>query len=330
MISKINKKILVYGFYYKNNIGDNLFIDAFKYLFPDVEFLFVSKITLSNLTSDISTVFIGGGSFLNAPIDINTEIFNLLKTKNILYIGVGGETNIHQTHNTLLSLAKLIVIRTPNHLDKIKLINKNVIYAQDLVYSLSNILNKQNKSKIDKSVLILPNAYNIPNNTSPHWSHLAFSVFKSEFSQFLDNLIENNYKINFFPMSTNNIIDDNWAAIHIISSMKNRNNSFLIKEQYNDIQSLIDLFSKYEVIITQRFHGIVLADMALTPCISIYHHDKLLTNTNISMPYYGFSKQSIIDNFNQSSLKTNNYLLDNSSFLILKDKVNKIIGIPSK
>ena len=37
--------IAVYGYYYKNNIGDQLFIEAFKELFPKYNFTFVNHLT---------------------------------------------------------------------------------------------------------------------------------------------------------------------------------------------------------------------------------------------------------------------------------------------
>ena len=63
------KKILVYGFYFKGNLGDDLFVDAFKALFPAFNFTFVDQISISDL-QDVDAVFIGGGSFLGDPINI--------------------------------------------------------------------------------------------------------------------------------------------------------------------------------------------------------------------------------------------------------------------
>src|ERR1019366_2724378 len=69
--------ILVLGFYGKQNAGDNLFIDAFKFLFPEQCFKFVDCINHNDLLNT-STVFIGGGSFLDTDPAVDEDCFELL------------------------------------------------------------------------------------------------------------------------------------------------------------------------------------------------------------------------------------------------------------
>jgi len=79
--------IVVYGFYHKNNIGDELFKEAFQQLFHSNNFTFIDHITISNI-KDFDVVFIGGGSFLDSPLVIEEDALNLLKSKQIFYLGV--------------------------------------------------------------------------------------------------------------------------------------------------------------------------------------------------------------------------------------------------
>lgn len=296
-------KILVYGWYHQLNIGDELFISAFRKLFPDYEFVFENNIKLQDL-QDIDAVFFGGGSFLLAAPIITTEALAKIKTMPIFYLGVGVEADIHPVHMTLISLAKMIATRSSDQVDRLKQLNPNVMWIPDLVYSLQSQIQKS--EKINRSVLILPNISVVPHHMDPYWKHTSWLHFKSEFAQFLDVLVEGGFKIDFLSMCQGNKDNDDWAASEIIGHMGHRN-KLLLDEQPVGIEQVTKLISKYNVVITQRFHGIVLAEMTKTPYMAIHHHDKLkLTkpNSGAFLSYYSSSKQNLFDKFN-STFKLN-------------------------
>jgi polysaccharide pyruvyl transferase WcaK-like protein len=289
----ITKNILVYGFYFKDNLGDDLFIEAFKSLFPNYNFIFVDHIKTEFL-QNIDAVFIGGGSFLGQPLPIENMSWEILKSKKIFYIGVGAETDFHQDHLQLMVLAQLIAIRSNVNFDKVKIINSNTIVIPDLVYSL---VSEHSKYKIKKSVLILPNISVVPTWDDAHWKHASWEYFKTEFAQLLDILVKDNHTISFLPLCTNIKLNDEWAAAEIISRMTCRNKNFLL-EKRNSLQSITELMSQYDVVITQRYHGIVLAELSKVPYISIYHHDKLKNSRGYNLSYYGLNKDKLIEQFN--------------------------------
>ena len=98
--------------------------------------------------------------------------------------------------------------------------------------------------------------------------------------------------------------------------MKKRNRSMLVTEILNDLPDIINLFSQHSIIFTQRYHGMVLADLCRRPSVSISHHDKLLPE----IPYFGASKQAFHDSINKK------YIKDYSdNFDILKQKVSAIL-----
>jgi polysaccharide pyruvyl transferase WcaK-like protein len=293
LFGEFAKNILVYGWYMHNNIGDDLFIDAFKALFPAYNFIFVDYINTECL-QNINAVFIGGGSFLGEPLPIESAAWETLKSKKIFYIGVGAETDFHQDHLQLMILSKLIAIRSNVNFDKVKEINRNTIIIPDLVYSL---FPKLSKHKIEKSALILPNISVVPTWNDAHWMHASWEYFKTELAQLLDLLIGDAHTINFLPLCTNIKLNDEWAAAEIISRMKYRNKNFLL-EKRNSLQSITELMSQYDVIITQRYHGIVLAQMSQVPCLTISHHDKLKNANQNNISYYGLSKDKLREQFN--------------------------------
>lgn len=296
--------ILVYGWYDNHNLGDELFKLAFQKLFPKYRFTFVNYITNNHL-QNCDAIFFGGGSLLDSPIQSEVDKRKLLD-KPILYIGVGLETSIHQDHGMLLSRSKLVASRNDGKISSIKI--------PDLVYSLNDI---EPENLIDNTLLFLPNAFVLPKNTDCNWKFVAWNYFKSEVSQFLDELIEDNWKVKFYPMCRSDEIDDSWAASEIISLMKNRSRSLLIREELSEINSVIEMFSKRSIIFTQRYHGIVLSDLSNRPFVSISHHDKL--ESDIS--YYGVHKKDL-HNLVKSKRNTTSYV---RSFDILKQEVDKII-----
>jgi len=292
----ISFNVLVYGFYGHGNLGDQLFCEAFKTIFPNINFSFSDCITIDKI-KDASAIFIGGGSFLYNNIEMSQECLNILRTKKIFYVGVGAETDIHPAHQDLMRIARLVALRSSAGAEKVRELNSNVMIIPDIVYSLKM---GQSEKKKPKSVLVLPNIHAVPQNTDAHWKHNSWEHFKFEFSQFLDFIVEDGFTVNFFSMCNNNKHSDDWTAYEIISNMKYRDGNSLIKARSSDIKDICKLFSKYDTIITQRFHGIILSEITRVPYMSIYHHDKLMRssiNEGIFVSMYAISKRLLIDQF---------------------------------
>lgn len=295
-------KVLVFGWYDHGNLGDQLFIDAFKELFPDHNFVFTDHITPALLTG-IEAVFIGGGSLIDQEPDITYEAQEILSKLPVLYIGIGSETEINSTHFSLMRRAKLIAVRTSANIDKIKQLNSNTIVIPDLVYSIAHKISKG--SKIPKSVLYMPNSSIVPNWNDAHWKHSAWGFFKMEMAQTLDNLIERDYTIQFYPMCYNRQSNDYYAATEIINMMRHKEVDIL--EWADSFLTNHRIFSAYSTIISQRYHGLVLAEMVDTPYISIWHHDKLKEthfNRGQFIPYFETSKASLLKSIEQAEKQT--------------------------
>ena len=320
------KTALIYGWYNKGNIGDQLFIESFRQLFPDFIFTFTDLITVELLKAN-STVIFGGGAFLLQAPQIEDAAQALLEQKSIFYIGVGAETVIHPTHEKLIKLAKLVAIRTPQTLDQVKALNNNTMVIPDIVYSLQEKISKSIAK--NKSVLILPNITVVPKYNDPQWKHAAWGYFKSEFCQFLDHLVDEGFNLHFLSMCSNKVMDDRWAASEIVSHMEHRDSDYFINELPTDLSSLSEEFSKHEIVITQRFHGIVLSEMSRVPYIALYHHDKLnncFPNEGNYLSYYGLTKQNLIEQFNITKRMNYSTLLpiETNIFEILQQSFRKL------
>ncbi len=196
--------ILVYGFYGKEafNVGDLLFKEAFQHLFPNCQFNFVDFLDKKSVI-EAEAIFFGGGSFLYTEPRLENGVLDILLTKKLFYIGVGVE-NIHHIHQKLIKKAQIVAIRNENGLEKAKLLNSRAILIPDLVYSLPANQTFFNK----KSILVIPNIEVVPNRESPHFMHTSWAQFKSEFSQFLDEKINQGYNLTFMSMcSISNLKD---------------------------------------------------------------------------------------------------------------------------
>jgi len=315
-------KVLVYGWYHQLNIGDDLFVEAFQKLFPDFQFVFHNNIN-SRTLEGVDAVFFGGGSFLLSQPVITPAALEELKTKPIFYIGVGVEAEINSVHIELMKIAKLIATRSADQVDKLKNFNPNVMWIPDLVYSLQSSVKAAPKQH--HSVLVMPNICVVPHHLDPHWKHASWNHFKSEFAQFLDVISKDGYRIDFLSMCQGNRDNDDWAAGELISHMTRRG-KFIITEQPTGIEQVTSLISKYSLVITQRFHGIVLSEMTKTPYIALHHHDKLkytYPRNGAFLSYYNCSKQLCIDAFDHTiKMKfTNTLPIESNIFETLVEEV---------
>jgi polysaccharide pyruvyl transferase WcaK-like protein len=284
-------KILVYGFYNNQNIGDDLFECAFKKIFPLYSFKFVTRFTKSDL-ENCDAVFFGGGSFVYSQIDKEVDCWEILKEKKIFYIGIGVESLIHDEHKHLMQSAKLIACRSIEEIDNLKALNKNSFFMNDIVFSLDC---KVSEEKIKNSVLIIPNTSVVPNNSSPHWMHSAWGYFKSEFSQFIDEISQSK-SIYFLPASISQKLNDVGAAHEIVNATSSRTGKVVDAKDFSEKEEIISFISKFETVITQRFHGIVFCEMTGTPYIAIHHHTKLKNSkphSGISLDYYRLKKSDL-------------------------------------
>lgn len=316
------KKVLVYGWYNQNNLGDELFKDAFNNLFPEFEFVFTDYIRVEHL-KNIDAIFIGGGSLVGEPLRLASNVcLDDVKKHKIFYIGVGAETGFHpDTHGKLLPLAQLVALRSSTNFDSIKNENPNTIVINDLVYSLQS-----NKVDVKKpnSVLVIPNILVVPKWNSPHWKHASWEFFKTEFAQYLDDLLDKKYTVDFLPFCVNNSWNDCFVAGELISRLSNIKEKCLL-DKPADLESAVQTISSYQMVITQRYHGAILADIAETPCLTIHHHDKLKNTIGSQLSYYACNKGRLWEETNNLLKNTAILPIDRNIYTSLRQTIIKLL-----
>lgn len=133
-------------------------------------------------------------------------------------------------------------------------------------------------------------------------------------------------------MCQNDSMNDRWAATEIINRMKYRSSKYQLNYDIVEFKELTKFISQHEIVISQRFHGLVLAQLCRVPFLGIHHHDKLKNcppNEGQFFPYYGSYKQGLIDSFESViNLQFTDCLpIERNIFRSLASKVEDILSV---
>lgn len=287
----MKKQILVYGWYGHFNIGDELMAEALRKLLFKHEVKFVNHIKYNDFIN-CDLLIIGGGSFLSFPLKMDKSVWSKLETKPIFYVGVGAETDVHPDHEQCLRIAAGVFVRsTPSN--SFHAIRQNVVKIPDLTHVLGKHRLVERPSR---TILFIPNAQVLPTRISPNWERAAWDYFKSETAQALDELILDGWKVTMAPFCDDVNRRDSWACAELIAHCTERRSiQCLDSTWYGDMtfDAVRSQFESCSIVVTQRFHGAILAQITSTPCVVIHHHDKLAqfeSDEAQLVPYYGVRK----------------------------------------
>jgi len=301
-------KIFVFGWYGRNNLGDEVFKISFQQLWPEFNFTFGNKIPL-NINEQFDALWLGGGSFLDQPLK-NIDIVII----PIYFIGVGVSSIIPTCNRRALDRAKLIICRDNKSIANVP---KDITFtATDLVFARSD-LKPLNLEKTNQITVILNDFLTPVGGTAPDWMSLSYYWFLQEFSKIMDRFISQDYKIKLIPMCINPRIDDR----RIAAAVQGRSTSPYQYDWHLSPLTEIELrteISKSAFVVTQRFHGMVYSIIEQAPCVTICAHDKfnsLAEDLGIpSIDYYGLTDtkfREVLNNVMDSSFDFSEYI-DNS------------------
>lgn len=285
--------VLVYGWYGRGNVGDELMAQALRAIFArtKVQLRFVDRVDEQALQG-CAAVIVGGGSMLHGRPDITDGALAMLTSAHrrpIFYVGVGTETAVDPVHAALAAEARAIFTRSP----RAPAWAPHAIVVPDLV----NLLTVASTGYADDGpVMVIPNVEVVPTWRAPHWSHVAWDRWKDELAQYLDSLVLAQVDVCFMTLCRNPAMDDTWPAHEILARMDRRSTHMRVLQGMPDIDGLVSEMSRCRLVITQRFHGAVVAAMAGVPCVVIDHHDKLRDLHPVnhsSVKYHGATKALI-------------------------------------
>ena len=279
-------KVLVYGWYGHANVGDELMADGLRAILPGHALRFVSRLTKDEL-GKADLLIVGGGSFLYAPLNMEPGVSEVLRYVRVVYAGVGIEGDVHPDHLALMARSPVFARSNGAGVPNVKLI-------PDLVYALGR--GRPAGFSQPKTLLVLPNSETLPSRSSPAYVRPAWEYFKSEFCQFVDEVVSDGWSVTFAPFCDDARRRDSWAASELVGHCDKRHALKQLSPDWVKDGSFATIameYGRHSVVLTQRFHGAVIARATSTPCVVVHHHDKLakLDPRSFSLvPFYGVRK----------------------------------------
>lgn len=285
------KKVLVFGWYGKGNIGDEAFKPAITMLW-DQEFVFTDVMPPVEELSQYKSLILGGGSFTDQPIPCK-GVYNYRKMPiPLAYIGVGIGDFIHPHHLEFMDQAKIIVTRDSESYHLACDAGFSTINAgADLAVVLGHMSNWFPKAAAEKTHIGVALSDSMtPRQRSPIWQYDAHRWFMRECAKSLDDLARH-CPLYFMNFCVNDRETDERPTFELTGKMDRYNYKF--SRMGADTKSVLKNISSSHFLITQRYHGAIFAMMLDVPCILISSHDKMKSLANaaglMTVPYYGFT-----------------------------------------
>jgi hypothetical protein len=303
--------ILFYGWYGKNNLGDDLFEYSFRQLYSCLKIDFTSE--LKDLkTRKYRLLIVGGGNVISDNLGV---ILNEIDRPYEVWSVSFCEKDINS-----IKKARRILVRDTMTLDisKNHEIKDKVVYAPDIVFlNYDRILPPKNRGDL---ISILPNIYFVPSYKDPITKWIEYLRFTCETARFIE---ESEEKFEFVSMQKDGNLDDHVMSYAICgSTIKKRP-----KISNNDWKTF-DLIN-YKAIISTKYHGAILAIMTNTPLVCINAHSKMsgiIKDMNLTeINYYEFSKDCL-----HKKLKEELSCCDSGKYCSIMREIKTKVGVYSE
>lgn len=309
-------KIILYGYYNKNNFGDDLFLFIFEKYFinKNIEYIIVNpnilNVTYNTINEQIDAIFIGGGEIINHYFLI--PLFRYIKyhkNYNIPIYGasIGCEPNIDIKY---INFFDKCIFR-----NKLNFIDYNI--SNDIVFSLPLYININN-------INIKPNTFGF----------YLISTYKDDEYKILKNITQNillNYQIRF-------IVFDNNMDIQIINTLIKdcniTNYEIIISDSYKEL--LFNILNN-EKHLCLRYHAHVICYLYKLQFISVPFTSKTIEFNKLYNITYSYEISNIINLINNQNILFKDIIFDYdildtffTNTHISKNKANNIWAVLSE
>ena len=276
--------ILIIGYYYKHNWGDDLFMYVIKnYILKDDDKYNITFINIADLNikenielyKNIDKVIIGGGDVINNYFlnDDNIDLFQIYFNKKPIYFLSIGLTYYSMTK--VLDIGDYYFMRNEtdyNHICK-RYEDKYCFNIPDIGYNLLQY-NDLISYKPEGNVEIKNIGICIPYT----WiSENVNNMFFDQICEFI-NQLSINYKLHLIPFDTSNNKDNSDIIFNKLIKERlgiNSNINYIIPEDEISVDEMINYFKSMDLIFASRFHSVVLSIITKKPFISIYSTSKI-------------------------------------------------------
>lgn len=312
------KRILIFGYYNRQNWGDDVFEHVFKnHIFKDASKFELTFKNLDGLNTDtdfyktVDVVIIGGGDVINSYF-FDTEKLALFRQffegKPVYFVGVG------LTYPNLINVMDIgdyFFMR--NTTDEKHAKNRySDMYAYsipDLAFNLmeeASLINfnkpERAKKDIKKVGIALPSPW--------------LSSTDKRNDKFLDNIcklaveLSSNHEVHFIPFDTSNNGTSN-SDVKMIKEIQRRlhgqsSNIYYINPNTEldgsfkpiSTQEMIEYFKNLDLVVCGRFHATILSILTHTPFVCVYASQKLSNLRKDMSDIYHYFVELETDNMN--------------------------------
>jgi hypothetical protein len=243
------------GYFYKQNCGDDTFMEVFRYLYQDSphEFIFSQE-----PNTDASLNVYGGGDIINS--------FFIPKPDTVphksITMGVGVP---YEEFGSLLSLFQHNYVRS---LQTAKTYPK-CTFIPDLAFLLAKIWGtyQPNKKEHKKQIgIILPRTYYHPKYIE------IYNQFVNQFATFIRLGIENGFQFVFIPFGINETKpnENDYLIINDITNLLPKDNIVIFHPSQKDyVREIYWKISQMDFTICSRFHAHIFSMIHTIPFISL-------------------------------------------------------------
>lgn len=278
---KLKRKILVIGFYNRNNIGDDSYTATIPKIFKDFTCIFQCSDDILCITSDIDIVIVGGGDVINKYF--MSKIYNLLKnftgpvyafSVGIPYVSSGVE---------YLDIFDHIFTRDRTNYEFVKnnVGSANVTYLPDVSLSLSPYVDyslfKSKKYKIGIA-LAQPMFYKNKNNN-----------LLDNFCKVLCKLPSNiEYHIVAFNYSNELSESDAILNMNLFIKLRALNINVYNDADITTVDKMLKAINGMDLMLCSRYHSIMFSIIQGKKCVPIYISrkvDNLLKDLSTPISY---------------------------------------------
>lgn len=287
------KKIAVIGWYNHGNVGDEAFKAAFQALFPQFDFTFMAHVP-DDINANFDAVWVGAGSFLDEHTGGLAEI-----TLPMAFLGIGMG---HVPGDVLLSVmakAKALVVRDSLTQKILTSVGLSPELAPDLAFANPILANPQ--ASQGKKAVVLLNDFFTPKMDGTAWQRSAWDWFHHEFSRSLEELIRGGWEIDLVPMCQGGIDDRRPAGMiqgYLVEQLQAHTHwVHAAGPNVSPEQVVHNAVAASDLVITQRYHGMIYATQLGKPFVAISGHDKIRAFTEAVgwwpvVDFYGFNRKT--------------------------------------
>lgn len=281
------KRLGLVGYYGHGNFGDELFLHAFRRVFPLNEYRIdllgrsggimrkYQDSRLENIQDKYDAIIIGGGDLLIPGYDVSDQYFlkEFLQVPVFIH-GVGVPTWTAWTGTDAKACEKMksflrhesvqsICVRdreskewlTRNIKPRIK-----VAYAEDIVFSLLDTVdfNYRRTSEIERIGIVMRGGQN-----------------KSDckMKEFVHSLLQRGYSLRFLMLGTGKELDYDLAAVEKLECMDSDRVDVLVRQSDVD---LLHSFDGLDAVYSMKFHGCIASLMHGIPTFALITTDKFV------------------------------------------------------